>query len=90
MPALVQPTATRKASSTAVNSGVNSRVSTGAMFSTTLCLASTSHPATTTAATAPQGRSHCETKSSGEIPMASKVPNMNAISTPPPRAMRTK
>ncbi len=36
--------ATRKASSTAVNSGVNSRVSTGAMFSTTLCLASTSQP----------------------------------------------
>ena len=43
-----------------MNSGVNSRVSTGAMFSTTLCLASTSHPATTTAATAPQGSSHCE------------------------------
>ena len=63
-----QDAATRKASSTAVNSGVNSRVSTGAMFSTTLCLASTSHPATTTAATAPQGSSHCETKTSGVDP----------------------
>ena len=28
--------------------------------------------------------------SSGTIPMALKVPNMNAMSTPPPRAMRTK
>ena len=51
-----------------MNSGVNSRVSTGAMFSTTLCLASTSHPATTTAATTPQGRSHCEMNSSGIDP----------------------
>ena len=58
MPALVQTKATRNASSTAVNSGVNSRVSTGAMFSMTPCLASTSHPATTTAPTAPHGSSH--------------------------------
>ena len=89
MPELVQPTATRKASRTAVNSGVNSRVSTGAMFSTTLCLASTSHPATTTAAIAPQGSSHSQMNAFGTIPMAWKVPPMNAVRTPPPRAMRT-
>ena len=53
-----------------MNSGVNTRVSTGAMFSTTLCLASTSHAATTTAAMAPQGSSHIAMNSSGSIPMA--------------------
>jgi hypothetical protein len=89
MPLLVQPMAMRKASSTAVNSGVNSRVSTGAMFSTTPCLASTSQPATTIAAALPQGSSHCLLNTCGSTPMAVKVPNMKAIRTPPPSPMST-
>ena len=44
-----------KASSSTVNSGVNSFVSTGAMFSITLCFASTSHAAITTAPATPHG-----------------------------------
>jgi hypothetical protein len=89
MPVLFTPMVTMKARSIAVNSGVNNRVSTGAMFSTTPCFASTSHPATIVAPTTPQGSSHWEMNSSGETPTASKVLNMNTISTPPPRAMRT-
>ena len=45
----------RNTSSTTVNSGVNSRVSTGAMFSMTLCFASTSQDPTMTAPIAPHG-----------------------------------
>src|SRR5687767_11426672 len=43
----------RNVTSTAANKGVKRRVNTGAMFSITLCLASTSQEATTTAPTAP-------------------------------------
>src|SRR3712207_7505219 len=45
-------------SSTAAKRGVKRRVNTGAMFSITLCLASTSQEATTTAPTAPHGSNH--------------------------------
>ena len=79
----------RNASSSRVNSGVNSRVSTGAMFSMTLCLASTSHPAMTTAPTTPQGRIQPFRSHSAFMPMDLKTNIVEAISTPPPRAMST-
>ena len=79
----------RKASRTMANSGVKSRVSTGAMFSMTLCFASTSQDADdhrpdrarTGSATAPATR-----RSS---PMASNIIIVKAVSTPPPSAMST-
>ena len=72
-----------------MKSGVNSRVSTGAMFSTTLCLASTSHEATMTAPIAPQGMIHCPASHSTLIPIASNIITVKAVSTPPPSAMST-
>ena len=90
MPLLVQTMATRKASRVAAKSGVKTRVSTGAMFSMTLCLASTSHADTMTAAMAPHGSSHELMNSSASRPMASKVPIVKRTSTPPPSPMRTK
>ncbi len=75
--------------STAANSGVNRRVNTGAMFSITLCLASTSQEATRTAPAAPHGSSHDSMNGSTLIPMAWKIIAMNAVRTPPPRAIRT-
>ena len=51
----------RNVTSRAAKSGVKRRVNTGAMFSITLCLASTSQEATRTAPAAPHGSSHdCE------------------------------
>ena len=75
--------------STAAKSGVKRRVNTGAMFSITLCLASTSQEATRTAPAAPHGSSHDSTKGSASIPMALKIITMNAVRTPPPRAIST-
>ena len=75
--------------STAAKSGVKRRVSTGAMFSITLCLASTSQEATRTAPAAPHGSSHDWKKGSTLIPMAWKIITMNAVRTPPPRAIST-
>ena len=75
--------------STAAKRGVKRRVSTGAMFSITLCLASTSHEATTTAPAAPQGKSHDSMNGSGSIPMALNSTTMNAVRTPPPSAIST-
>ena len=72
-----------------MKSGVNRRVSTGAMFSMTLCLASTSHEPTRTAPIAPQGTSQSWAIQSGFIPMAVNIIIVNAVSTPPPRAMST-
>jgi len=71
----------------AANSGVNRRVSTGAMFSITLCLASTSQEAITMAPRAPQGRIHCSKTGSTSIPMAWKIIIMKPVNTPPPRAI---
>jgi hypothetical protein len=79
----------RNAISTAAKSGVKSRASTGAMFSITLCLASTSHDAITTPRRLAVGSSHDSKKGSMSIPMAEKINAMNPISTPPPRAIRT-
>ena len=73
MPRPVHSSVPRNATSTAAKSGVKRRVSTGAMFSMTLCLASTSHEATTTAARAPQGRIHDSKKGSTSMPMARKT-----------------
>ena len=58
IPLPVQSIVSRKATSTAVNSGVNRRVSTGAMFSMTLCLASTSQALMRTAPATPHGSTH--------------------------------
>ena len=66
----VQTMVARNASSTTVNSGVNSRVSTGAMFSMTLCLASTSQDPTMTAADRAAGNQPACASHSASIPMA--------------------
>ena len=55
-PPPVQSSAPRNVTSTAAKRGVKRRVSTGAMFSITLCLASTSQEATRTAPAAPHGK----------------------------------
>jgi hypothetical protein len=78
----------RNASSRRVKSGVKISVSTGAMFSMTLCFASTSHAAMSTAPTAPQGRIQVATSHSGLMPMEVKTNPVSTISTPPPRPMR--
>ena len=88
-PRPVQSIVARNVTRTAAKRGVNSRVRTGAMFSTTLCLASTSQDATRTAPAAPHGSSHDSKNGSMSIPMARKIMAMNAISTPPPSAIRT-
>ena len=72
-----------------VKSGVNRRVSTGAMFSMTLCFASTSHEPTMTAPIAPHGMSQSWAIHSGFMPMAANIIIVNAVSTPPPSAMST-
>ena len=56
-PRPVHNIAPRKVTSMVAKSGVKMRVSTGAMFSMTLCFASTSHEATRTAPAAPHGMS---------------------------------
>ena len=88
-PRPVHSTVPRNVTSTAANRGVKRRVNTGAMFSITLCLASTSQEATRTAPTAPHGSSHDSKKGSMSIPMAWKIIAMNAVRTPPPRAIST-
>ncbi len=88
-PRPVHSRAPRKASSRAAKSGVKRRVSTGAMFSITLCFASTSQAATTSAPAAPHGSSHDSKKGSTSIPMAWKIMAMNPMRTPPPRAIST-
>src|SRR5690606_16683290 len=59
--------------STAANSGVKRRARTGAMFSMTLCLASTSHAPTMTAPIAPHGSSHVVRKSSMSSPSCAQA-----------------
>ena len=53
--------ATMSASIMSVKSGVNTFVSTGAMFSMTRCFAPTSQAATSTAPAAPHGSTHSPT-----------------------------
>ncbi len=79
----------RNASRRRVNSGVNSLVSTGAMFSMTLCFASTSQDPMMTAPAAPHGISQPATNQSGFISMAENIMNVKAVVTPPPSAMST-
>ena len=57
-PRPVTTSVTRNVTSKMVKKGVKRRVNTGAMFSITLCLASTSQEATRTAPAAPHGISH--------------------------------
>jgi hypothetical protein len=73
-----------------VKSGVKSSVSTGAIFSMTLCLASTSQPAMMMAPMAPQGITHEVRNNSRSRPMAPKMTPVIPIRTPPPAAMRAK
>ncbi|MCU0251296.1 MAG: hypothetical protein MUE61_13860 [Vicinamibacterales bacterium] len=75
--------------SSRANSGAKIRVRTGAMFSMTLCFASTSQEATTAAPTAPHGTIQCWRYGSILMPIASKMPTDRAMSTPPPSAMST-
>ncbi len=83
----VQIMAATKTRSRAVKSGVKSQVSTGAMFSMTLCLCSTSQAAMMTAPIAPHGRTQPASALSGLRPMVSKMKLARPIRTPPPRAM---
>ena len=85
----VQAIVARNTSRRMVKSGVNSRVSTGAMFSITLCFASTSQEATSSAPMPPQGTSQSSASQSAFMPMALNIITVNEMSTSPPRAMRT-
>jgi len=78
---------TTKIRSKAVKRGVNSQVSTGAMFSMTLCLYSTSQAAMMTAPIAPQGSTHSMMACSTLRPMAWKMKSVRPIRTAPPRAI---
>ena len=89
MPLPVHAIVTSKASRAAANSGVNRRVRTGAMFSTTLCFASTSQAPTMTAPMAPHGSIHCWANHSTSAPMAAKLTAVKPVRTPPPKAMST-
>jgi hypothetical protein len=66
------------------NSGVNRRVSTGAMFSMTLCLASTSHEAMTRPPWRRRAAATDWKNRSISTPMAWKISTMKPVSTPPP------
>ncbi len=85
----VQAIVARNTSRRTVKSGVNRRVSTGAMFSMTLCFASTSHEPTRTAPAAPHGTSQSSAIQSGFMPMAVNIIIVNAVNTMPPSAMST-
>jgi hypothetical protein len=61
----------------------------GAMFSMTLCLASTSHVAMTAAPAIPHGRIQPWTSGSTSTPIAWKRAKVIAIRTPPPSAIST-
>ena len=78
----------RHARSMSVKSGVKSSVSTGAIFSMTLCLASTSQPAMMTAPMAQHGITHPVRSTSTSRPMAPKMNTVIPVRTPPPAAMR--
>jgi len=83
----VTAAAARKASNSRAVSGVNTFVSTGAMFSITDCFASTSHAATITAPAAALGSNHVITTSPASRPIELNAPIVSATSTPPPNAM---
>ena len=72
-----------------MNSGVNSLVSTGAMFSMTLCFASTSQDPMMTAPAAPHGISQPPMNHPGFISMAENNMAVKPVTTPPPSAMST-
>ncbi len=84
----VRRAAPRKAISASVNSGVNSMVSTGAMFTMPPNRLSTSQAAMSTAPAAPQGRIQVARKLSASRPMLSKMNSVVSTRTPPPRAIR--
>ncbi len=72
-----------------MKSGVNNLVSTGAMFSMTLCFASTSQDPMMTAPAAPQGMSQGPTNHAGFLSIAANIMNVKILRTPPPSAMST-
>jgi hypothetical protein len=79
----------RNTSSRTVKSGVNSRVSTGAMFSMTLCFASTSQDPMITAPTIPHGTIQPPINRSGFTPMDLNIIAVKPIRTIPPSAIST-
>ena len=87
MPLLVHTMVARKASSTAASSGVNRRVSTGAMFSMTLCFASTSQAPMSTAPSAPHGTSQPAASHSASRPMDWNIASVKPVRTMPPKAI---
>ena len=87
IPLPVHAIVARKASSEAANSGVNNRVNTGAMFSITLCFASTSHDPMMTAPRAPHGTTHVPANHSTFCPIDSNITSVKPVRTPPPKAI---
>ena len=79
----------RNASSRTANNGVNSLASTGAMFSMTLCFASTSQDPMMTAPAAPHGTSQPPINRSAFISMDANIITVKPIRTNPPSAMST-
>ena len=77
----------RNTASSAANIGVNSLVSTGAILSSTPCLDSASHAATTTAPAAPHGTSQSPMNWPASRPMAANIPAADPAKTPPPSAI---
>ena len=71
-------------------SGVKTRVSTGAMFSTTFCLASTSQAATMRAPGTANGRTQSRDHRLGVDAHGCSTPTVSPMSTPPPSASSVK
>ena len=72
-----------------MKSGAKSRVRTGAMFSMTLCFASTSQVAITVAPAMPQGPIQLSAYGSASMPMAWKRSMVSPTSTTPPSPIST-
>ena len=89
-PVPVQAVVKRNASRAAAKSGVNTRVSTGAMFPATFAFVSASQPETTMAPRAPEGITHSSTSHSASTPMARKVIMVSPTRTTPPSAISTQ
>ncbi len=70
----------------AIVRGVKTRVSTGAMFSTTFCLASTSHAAMMSAPGMANGRIHSARIGLRSTPTTWRAANVSPTRTAPPSA----
>ncbi len=81
--------ATMSASIMSVKSGVNTFVSTGAMFSMTRCFAPTSQAETSTAPAAPQGSTHSPMNGMTSTWIDANTATVSPLSAPPTIAMST-